>query len=133
MGFPPNEYLHVVKMNMETKTPRKRVVFESTICQFSYFLKLKMSSSYIMNHYNLPVHWGPDRVKFSYTLCLLSGCERDEGGFTCLPCSTSCKDEACDIETSECLQCYDGYRGPDCTIGIFITLFHTSNIIVIYC
>lgn len=44
------------------------------------------------------------------------GCERDEGGFTCLPCSTSCKDEACDIETSECLQCYDGYRGPDCTL-----------------
>uniref|UniRef100_K1PD74 Multiple epidermal growth factor-like domains 6 n=1 Tax=Magallana gigas TaxID=29159 RepID=K1PD74_MAGGI len=45
------------------------------------------------------------------------GCERDEGGFTCLPCSTSCKDEACDIETSECLQCYDGYRGPDCTLA----------------
>lgn len=54
MGFPPNEYLHVVKMNMETKTPRKRVVFESTICQFSFFFfKLEMSSSYVMNYNNL--------------------------------------------------------------------------------
>nr|XP_022309675.1 multiple epidermal growth factor-like domains protein 6 [Crassostrea virginica] len=43
------------------------------------------------------------------------GCERYDGGFSCLPCSSLCKNSECDISTTKCLHCYEGYRGTDCT------------------
>ena len=56
-------------------------------------------------------------VKKLFLFLFELGCERYDGGFSCLPCSSLCKNSACDISTTKCLHCYEGYRGTDCTQG----------------